>query len=316
MPTPTVFISYSQDSDEHKGRVLELANHLRVDGIDAVIDQYESSPAEGWPKWMDQHIAKDDFVLVICTEKYHRRVMGEEEKGKGLGIKWESTLTYQHIYDGDSLNTRFIPVLFADGKSEHIPTPLKGATYYYLPDGYDKLYRRLINQPETVKPELGKLKSLPTREYKSDYISAEGTAVTEHTIEKVKRLLYSCSFKEAYELCNTSLLYFPDHPTLNLLSVIAILKGKGADRLQESILPKVERHLQIACNFPALRSTGLAILGIIKYDYYIVNGLDEGTPTLDEIKHQLRKADLAHIDMSLINLIKASDSAFSILSIR
>lgn len=167
---PTVFISYSQDSDEHNARVLELANRLRADGIDATIDQYESSPPEGWPKWMDRLVAKSDFVIVICTETFYDRVMGEEEKGKGRGIKWESTLTYQHIYDNDSLNTRFIPLLFEDGKDKYIPTPLKGATHYRLPQNYEKLYRRLTNQPETIKPELGKLKSLPPLKRKTDFL--------------------------------------------------------------------------------------------------------------------------------------------------
>ncbi|RJP49362.1 MAG: TIR domain-containing protein [Anaerolineaceae bacterium] len=167
--TPTVFISYSQDSDEHKDSVLELANRLRADGIDAVLDQYETSPAEGWLKWMDRHIADDDFVLVVCTEKYHRRVIGKEETGKGLGIKWESTLTYQRLYDDDSLNTRFIPIMFDGGKTENIPTPIKGGTFYFLPSQYDKLYRHITNQPETPKPELGKLKPLLPRERKTDF---------------------------------------------------------------------------------------------------------------------------------------------------
>ena len=53
MTTPTVFISYSHDSAEHADHVLALADRLRQDGIDCTIDQYETAPAEGWPKWMD-----------------------------------------------------------------------------------------------------------------------------------------------------------------------------------------------------------------------------------------------------------------------
>ncbi|HEY9820529.1 MAG TPA: SEFIR domain-containing protein, partial [Candidatus Sericytochromatia bacterium] len=41
--SPTVFISYSRDSREHKDRVLNLADRLRDDGIDCNIDQYEIS---------------------------------------------------------------------------------------------------------------------------------------------------------------------------------------------------------------------------------------------------------------------------------
>ena len=50
---PKVFISYSHDSPEHAQHVLELAERLRKDGVDAQIDQYiAGTPAGGWPRWM------------------------------------------------------------------------------------------------------------------------------------------------------------------------------------------------------------------------------------------------------------------------
>jgi hypothetical protein len=76
MTTPTVFISYSHDSAQHADRVLALSDRLVQDGIDVVLDQYESSPPEGWPLWMDKHIRSADFVLMVCTETYFRRVRG------------------------------------------------------------------------------------------------------------------------------------------------------------------------------------------------------------------------------------------------
>ena len=81
---PTVFISYSHDSEEHQDRVLKFSNKLREEGIDCSIDQYEDSPAEGWPKWMDRSVKKSDFVLVVCTKTYYDRVMGEDENGMGI----------------------------------------------------------------------------------------------------------------------------------------------------------------------------------------------------------------------------------------
>ena len=74
MSAPTVFISYSHDSTEHADRVLAFANQLRKDGVDCILDQYEMSPPEGWPRWMDQHIRTCDFVAMICTETYFLRV--------------------------------------------------------------------------------------------------------------------------------------------------------------------------------------------------------------------------------------------------
>jgi nucleoside phosphorylase/tetratricopeptide (TPR) repeat protein len=175
MTQPTVFISYSHDSPEHADRVLALADRLVQDGIDCILDQYEESPPEGWPKWMDRQIERSDFVLVICTKTYYRRVMGTEEQGKGLGVRWESTLAYQDVYDAGGETTRFIPVLFQSGKVEHIPKPLRGATRYYVDteQGYEDLYRRLTNQPRTIKPKLGKLRKLPPRKRKQDFFSGE-----------------------------------------------------------------------------------------------------------------------------------------------
>jgi len=95
---PKVFISYSHDSAEHAQHVLELANRLRADGIDCTIDQYVVVPAEGWPRWMDKQIRDSDFVVMVCTETYYQRVMGEEQPGKGLGVRWEGHLIYGEIY--------------------------------------------------------------------------------------------------------------------------------------------------------------------------------------------------------------------------
>ena len=92
-----VFISYSHDSQKHTDRVLALSDRLLSDGIDCILDQYIDSPPEGFPRWMDRQIRAANFVLMICTPTYDRRVMGEEEPDKGHGVAWESTLIYQYI---------------------------------------------------------------------------------------------------------------------------------------------------------------------------------------------------------------------------
>lgn len=167
---PKVFISYSHDSKEHQDRVLELSNKLRSEGIDCSLDQYEDSPPEGWPKWMDRNVKKSEFVLVVCTQTYYNRVIGEDERG--MGIKWESTLIYQQLYNAGANNTKFIPVIFNDGKFENIPEPLQGATFYNVdnPQEYEKLYWRLRGR-KAEKPKLGKLRKLPVKERKSLFIS-------------------------------------------------------------------------------------------------------------------------------------------------
>src|SRR5258708_19597048 len=83
---PKVFISYSHDSPEHKERVLEFSDRLRKDGVDATIDRYEVSPAEGLPAWMATQIRNSDFVIAVCTATYLRRVEGREEPAKAPAL--------------------------------------------------------------------------------------------------------------------------------------------------------------------------------------------------------------------------------------
>jgi hypothetical protein len=160
--SPKVFISYSHDSETHLKLVLALSDHLRSDGVDCHIDQYEASPPEGWPRWCDKQVRDADFVLVACTGIYLRRFQGEEETGKGLGVIWEGHIITQELYNAQMRNRKFLPIMFASEDEMFIPTPLQGATHYQLPEHYDDLYRRLTNQPLIAKPPLGTMKSMPS----------------------------------------------------------------------------------------------------------------------------------------------------------
>lgn len=165
-----VFVSYSHDSVEHVQYALQLANRLRSEGVDCILDQYETSPPEGWPRWMDKKVREAKYVVMLCTEQYYLRVMGQEHPGRGLGVRWEGNLIYQHLYNAGAINFRFIPVLRAPEHSQFIPTPLQGATHYDLsdPSGYDDLYLRLTDQPKVAKPELGQRRPLPPRLVKNN----------------------------------------------------------------------------------------------------------------------------------------------------
>jgi hypothetical protein len=166
----TVFVSYSHDSPDHAHAVLELSNKLRSDGIDCVLDQYEASPPEGWPRWMDREIRKARFVLMICTERYYKRVIGEEKPGEGLGIAWEGNIIYQHLYSAVSNNLKFIPILFRAEHAQYIPTPVQGASRYCMSgaDDYEWLYNRMIGRPPAERPPLGRRRSLPERKVRTD----------------------------------------------------------------------------------------------------------------------------------------------------
>ena len=159
-----VFLSYSHDSDEHAARVLDLANALRRDGIDAILDQYlHRGPEEGWPLWMDRNIRDALFVLMVCTATYLRRVLGEEKPGQGLGVRWEGKLIYNRIYHDRPSGSRFIPILLPGSTPTYIPTPVLGHNRYVITSfhradsGYDGLYRHLVDKPKVIAPKIGTL---------------------------------------------------------------------------------------------------------------------------------------------------------------
>ena len=147
---------------------MALADRLREEGIDAILDQYEEAPPEGWMLWAEKQIRDADFVLLVCTETYRRRVTKEEVPGRGLGVCWEAQIIYQHIYEDATRNTRFLPVLLGGGEVADIPTPLRAFSHYEVDteEGREDLFRRLTNQPRTVKPAIGKPRSLLPRERK------------------------------------------------------------------------------------------------------------------------------------------------------
>lgn len=159
---PRVFLSYSWDSESHKQRVLDLAQKLRNDGIDAWLDRFTTFPPEGWPRWMEKEITGAKFIVVVATEKYAERFSGTAQGGTGLGANWEGAIITQQIYEAGGCNVKFLPAIFTESDKHHIPTPLRSYTHFQVDSesGYTELYRILTNQPEVIPAALGKPRNL------------------------------------------------------------------------------------------------------------------------------------------------------------
>ncbi len=158
-----VFVSYSHDSHQHKERVLALAQTLRGRGIDAWLDQYESFPQEGWPRWMARQLREAQFVLVVASETYYRRFIGDEVPGTGLGASWEGAIITNDLYRSQGRQGKFIPVVFEESDAKWIPDPLLGATRYNVAIEADVvgLRRYLTDQPAVIPAPLGVVEPLP-----------------------------------------------------------------------------------------------------------------------------------------------------------
>ncbi len=196
MPHTRIFISYSHDSVSHVDRVRALADHLREEGIDARLDQYELAPPQGWPRWIEDQIEQAAFIVAICTKTYKKRLEGKEAPGTGLGAQYEGKILTTSLYKAIE-NSRVIPVVFRNHDLKYIPTVLSDVSNYDLDqrDGYEKLYRRLTNQPRTTPPPIGATIEWPP-------VESTTYPFPSRRVEEKLRNLPSLS-EGHYELCAT-----------------------------------------------------------------------------------------------------------------
>ena len=202
---PKVFISYSWEPQEYRQYVENLAKLLRHAGIDCDLDKYHyQGPLRGWPGWMIKSISNAKYVLVVCNQQYKLRYDGNEEHGKGQGVKWEGRIIEEEIRtlstNGSGNLSKFIAILFSSKDKEHIPVGMSGLNYYTIdPDKiasdnvnaetiikqdkqYENLYRHLTEQPEVEIPHLGKI--IPLQSSQSSSVAKKVEMPLPKTLEQ------------------------------------------------------------------------------------------------------------------------------------
>jgi hypothetical protein len=159
---PSVFISYSHDSADptHEDRVAGLVASLMEDGLEVFSDQ-NRNPTEDeypWPIWMEGKLWKADYVLLVCTELYLKKIRREVAEDEGRGVLWEANLIYNRLYIAKLNTGKFVPILFSRSDEKFIPGPLQGASYRFVLDskeGYWQLYAFLTGQHHRHFPKQG-----------------------------------------------------------------------------------------------------------------------------------------------------------------
>ena len=102
---PTVFISYSHDSAEHKEWVKELGRMLCENGVDVILDSFELLGGQDTPDYMTNGIQRSDRVLCICTDRYIQRA----EEGEG-GVGFEGMVITKELVER-ARTDKFIPII-------------------------------------------------------------------------------------------------------------------------------------------------------------------------------------------------------------
>lgn len=152
---PRAFVSYSWDSREHSAWVLQLATRLRNNGVDVVLDRWDTDLGTDLSLFMERAADTDYRVVAVCSTRYAEKADAAEG-----GVGYERKMITPSLM-ADLHGNRVVPVL-RDNSSSALPRFLGAAKYVDLRDepyseaAYYELLQGLFGLEVTPKPPLGR----------------------------------------------------------------------------------------------------------------------------------------------------------------
>nr|WP_136252754.1 toll/interleukin-1 receptor domain-containing protein [Ningiella ruwaisensis] len=153
---PTVFVSYSHDSEAHKNWVLQLATRLRSNGVNILLDRWNLKLGSDLASFMERGLSSSSRVLCICTDIYNQKANGFTG---GVGYE-KQIITAELMSD---LNKNWvIPIVKSVENIDKTPIFLKGRMYVSFEEdlkhesSYEELLRELLDEPILPIPPIGK----------------------------------------------------------------------------------------------------------------------------------------------------------------
>ena len=161
MASPSCFISYSWESQDHKTWVRQLASDLQNNGVHVLLDQWDLSPGTDLTKYMETSIRESHFVLLICTPSFAEKA--NEVKG---GVGYEKSIVTGEIFSNAEDETKFVPILKKGSVIESLPSYLKSRLFIDFRENelYEssllQILRHFYASPEHERPPLGEKPNL------------------------------------------------------------------------------------------------------------------------------------------------------------
>lgn len=152
---PMVFISYSHDSEEHKDWVLQLATRLRSNGVDLILDRWNTRLGSDLASFMEHGLSKSQRVICICSGNYISKANG----GQG-GAGYEKQIMTAELLS-DQNTTWIIPLIKNNPNERKTPTFLGSRKYisfeekHLYESKYEELLRDILDEPVLPIPPIG-----------------------------------------------------------------------------------------------------------------------------------------------------------------
>ena len=176
---PSVFISYSHDSQSHKNWVLALATKLRENGVDVILDQWNLHPGDDLAVFMEKGVRDCGRVLLVCSSEYVEKANAGKD-----GVGYEKMIVNVELV-GDVGTKKFIPIIRNSDEMKTLPTFLGGRVYVdfdddeRFEDNFTLLLRELHSQELLPKPPIGQspfsVSSAPEDVFESQGADAAGS---------------------------------------------------------------------------------------------------------------------------------------------
>ncbi len=153
---PTIFISYSHDTEAHKDWVLQLATRLRSNGVNIMLDRWNLKLGSDLASFMERGLSKSNRVICICSDTYVKKA----NEGKG-GAGYEKQIMTAELIKDQNTNW-VIPLIKSNSTEKKTPIFLSGRMYisfeepYLYEAKYEELLRDILDEPILPIPPIGK----------------------------------------------------------------------------------------------------------------------------------------------------------------
>lgn len=238
MKNPIVFISYSWDNEENKEWVLSLANQLRRDGVDVILDRYYLRPGQNVPFFVENSIRRSNRIITVLTPNYK-----EKAENRLGGVGQEFSMINNELTKNISDNERIIPLLKSGTVDESIPGFLQQYLYVSFIDennyenNYEELLREIYKEPKIKIPELGSKPNFENTSISNNVEEVLKEKLPEISVvtvapkrnQEIEILANSISNKSYIEMKKMTSEIYEIAPNLPLRDIINLSKSKDLD---------------------------------------------------------------------------------------
>lgn len=224
----TVFISYSWDSEDHKEWVLNLANRLRSDGIDVILDRYYLRPGKNLPFFVEDSLRKSKRTIIVLTPNY--KLKAEKRLG---GVGQEFSMINNELLKNVVDNQRIIPLLKEGNQDLSIPEFLQQYIFInfsqdsHFENQYEELVREIFDEPKVKIPELGKK---PLFDRKEDKENEEKKKEVPSSISKIIEQSQNLTNSSYTKRKETAAEIFELATSVPLIEIVKLIDSKDINQ--------------------------------------------------------------------------------------